>query len=109
MQALIKQLRPDNFDDIVTDPRLRFVQGDIRDLAALKLLLERLQIDTVFHAAAQPIVVGLLAAQQDACAALPYEIVGIEAPALADVYVRERLRAAGPDTEGRGRVERLAV
>lgn len=36
--------------------RVHFVQGDIRDTDLLKLTLERFEIDTVFHVAAQPIV-----------------------------------------------------
>lgn len=36
--------------------RIHFVQGDIRDTDLLKLTLERFEIDTVFHVAAQPIV-----------------------------------------------------
>lgn len=36
--------------------KVHFVQGDIRDTDLLKLTLERFEIDTVFHVAAQPIV-----------------------------------------------------
>lgn len=36
--------------------RAHWVQGDIRDTDLLKLTLERFEIDTVFHIAAQPIV-----------------------------------------------------
>ncbi len=36
--------------------RVEFLQGDIRDLDLMRLSLERFQIDTVFHLAAQPIV-----------------------------------------------------
>ncbi len=36
--------------------RIQFVQGDIRDLDFLKLTLDRFEIETVFHLAAQPIV-----------------------------------------------------
>lgn len=36
--------------------RVAFVQGDIRDLELLRLTIEREQIDTIFHLAAQPLV-----------------------------------------------------
>ncbi len=36
--------------------RVEFIQGDIRDLDLMRLTLERFEIDTVFHLAAQPIV-----------------------------------------------------
>lgn len=36
--------------------RVEFIQGDIRDLGLMQMTLERFQIDTVFHLAAQPIV-----------------------------------------------------
>lgn len=36
--------------------QVEFLQGDIRDLDLMRLSLERFQIDTVFHLAAQPIV-----------------------------------------------------
>lgn len=36
--------------------RVHWIQGDIRDTDLLKLTLERFEIDTVFHIAAQPIV-----------------------------------------------------
>ncbi len=36
--------------------KMEFIQGDIRDYELLKHVLERFQIDTVFHIAAQPIV-----------------------------------------------------
>ncbi len=39
-----------------THRKVEFIQGDIRDLALLQMTLERFQIDTVFHLAAQPIV-----------------------------------------------------
>jgi nucleoside-diphosphate-sugar epimerase len=37
------------------DGQLEYLQGDVRDLDLLRLTLERFQIDTVFHLAAQPI------------------------------------------------------
>jgi len=36
--------------------RVNFIQGDIRNLQFLKLIMERFEINTVFHLAAQPIV-----------------------------------------------------
>lgn len=36
--------------------RVNYINGDIRDLDLLKLSLERFEIDTVFHLAAQPVV-----------------------------------------------------
>ncbi|MEV0495689.1 NACHT domain-containing protein [Streptomyces atratus] len=42
-------------------------------------------------------VAQLLAAQQDICSDLPYELFGADAPPLGDVYVRERVRAVDPD------------
>ncbi|MBE0480027.1 MAG: NAD(P)-dependent oxidoreductase [Dehalococcoidia bacterium] len=36
--------------------KVGYIQGDVRDLELVKFLLERYQIDTVFHLAAQPIV-----------------------------------------------------
>ena len=36
--------------------RVEFIQGDIRDLDLVRLMLSRFGIDTVFHLAAQPIV-----------------------------------------------------
>jgi nucleoside-diphosphate-sugar epimerase len=36
--------------------RINYIKGDIRDLDLLKLSLERYEIDTVFHLAAQPVV-----------------------------------------------------
>jgi len=36
--------------------RINYINGDIRDLELLKLSLERFEIDTVFHLAAQPVV-----------------------------------------------------
>ncbi len=36
--------------------RVKYINGDVRDLDLLKLSLERFEIDTVFHLAAQPVV-----------------------------------------------------
>lgn len=46
----------------------------------------------------------LLAAQQDLCSDLPYELFGADAPPLGDIYVRERVRAVDSNlrTESRG-------
>ena len=48
---------------------VEFIQGDVRDMDLLKILLERHEIDTVFHLAAQPIV--------PASCVLPYETLSI--------------------------------
>jgi len=37
------------------EQRVEFIQGDIRDLDLLRLSIERYEIDTIFHLAAQPI------------------------------------------------------
>ena len=37
------------------DSRVEFIQGDIRDLDLLRLTIERYEIDSIFHLAAQPI------------------------------------------------------
>jgi CDP-glucose 4,6-dehydratase len=37
------------------DRRVEFIQGDVRDLELLKLTIERYEIDTIFHLAAQPL------------------------------------------------------
>lgn len=36
--------------------RVNYIQGDVRDIELLKVSLERFEIDTVFHLAAQPII-----------------------------------------------------
>ena len=36
--------------------RVEYIQGDVRDFDLLKVILERFEIDTVFHLAAQPVV-----------------------------------------------------
>lgn len=38
------------------DSEVQFIQGDVRDRESLGLCLDRLEIDTVFHLAAQPII-----------------------------------------------------
>jgi nucleoside-diphosphate-sugar epimerase len=49
--------------------RVHHINGDIRDLQFLKLYLERHEINTVFHLAAQPVV--------PTCNALPYESLSV--------------------------------
>lgn len=51
--------------------KVDFVQGDIRDLDLMRLTLERYQIDTVFHLAAQPIA--------PMSNTLPYETLSVNA------------------------------
>src|ERR1700730_18237773 len=43
----------DNLSDLKCDPRYRFVRGDICDEAAVRSLLQQLQIDTLVHFAAE--------------------------------------------------------
>mgnify|MGYP002778189082 FL=1 len=55
--ALDTQLPPDSYlVSSGTLAKIHFVSGDILDLPALRLLLERFPVQTVFHLAAQPIV-----------------------------------------------------
>ena len=49
--------------------RVHFIYGDVRDLDLLKTSLERFEIDTIFHLAAQPIV--------PICNSRPYESLSI--------------------------------
>jgi CDP-glucose 4,6-dehydratase len=63
--------------------RVEYIQGDIRDLGLMQLTLERFQIDTVFHLAAQPIV--------PASNVLPLETLSINVMGAASVL--EAVRA----------------
>jgi nucleoside-diphosphate-sugar epimerase len=49
--------------------RVNFIYGDVRDLDLIKISLERFEIDTIFHLAAQPIV--------PICNSRPYESLSI--------------------------------
>jgi CDP-glucose 4,6-dehydratase len=49
--------------------RVNYVYGDVRDLDLLKISLERFEIDTIFHLAAQPVV--------PICNSRPYESLSI--------------------------------
>lgn len=49
--------------------RIQYINGDVRDLELLKTSLERFEIDTIFHLAAQPIV--------PVCNSRPYESLSI--------------------------------
>lgn len=64
--------------------RVDFVYGDVRDLELLRLTLERLEIDTVFHLAAQPLV--------PTSNALPLETLSINA--MGTYAVLEAIRTA---------------
>jgi len=54
----LDRLRPKNSYLVLTGliDRVEYIHGDIRDLDLLKVILERYEINTVFHLAAQPIV-----------------------------------------------------
>lgn len=55
--VLDKTIEPDSyFARAELASKVHFITGDILDLSTLKLLLERYQVDTIFHLAAQPIV-----------------------------------------------------
>jgi CDP-glucose 4,6-dehydratase len=71
------------------DRRVDFVTGDIRDLGFLNLTLQRLQIDTVFHLAAQPIV--------PISNLLPFETFQINAMGTCAVLEAVRLAPSKPD------------
>ena len=51
------------------DGRINYIYGDVRDLELLKISLERFEIDTIFHLAAQPVV--------PICNSRPYESLSI--------------------------------
>jgi nucleoside-diphosphate-sugar epimerase len=64
------------------DARIEFVQGDVRDLDLLRTLIERYEIDALFHLAAQP-----LAPMSNV---LPFETLSINA--LGTYTVLEAMR-----------------
>jgi CDP-glucose 4,6-dehydratase len=47
---------PSLFAQLSLDPRLHHIEGDVRDLAAVRSAVERCRPDFVFHLAAQPLV-----------------------------------------------------
>jgi nucleoside-diphosphate-sugar epimerase len=67
---------------------IEFIQGDIRDLELLKFVLNRFEIDTVFHLAAQPIV--------PMSNIMPYETLSVNV--LGTYAVLEAVRTAALDT-----------
>lgn len=49
---------PNNSYLVLTDlaSKINFIQGDVRNIELIKISLERYEIDTIFHLAAQPVV-----------------------------------------------------
>lgn len=70
---IIDRVRPMNSYLLLAglSDKITFVQGDVRDLDLIKFILERYEINTVFHLAAQPIV--------PMSVALPYDTLSINA------------------------------
>lgn len=68
-----------------TTERTEFIRGDIRDLELVRVTLERFEIDTVFHLAAQPLV--------PMSNILPFETLSINA--LGTYAMLEAVRTAG--------------
>lgn len=66
------------------ESRIEFIQADICDLDLIKLTLERFEIDTVFHLAAQPIV--------PISNVLPFETLRVNA--LGTYTILEAMRAS---------------
>jgi nucleoside-diphosphate-sugar epimerase len=64
------------------EPRVVFIQGDVRDLDLLRTLIERYEIDSIFHLAAQP-----LAPMSNV---LPFETLSVNA--LGTYTVLEAMR-----------------
>ncbi|HLM76291.1 MAG TPA: NAD(P)-dependent oxidoreductase [Polyangiaceae bacterium] len=65
-------------------PRVDFLQGDVRDLDLVRQTLERFDIDTVFHLAAQPLV--------PTSNALPFETLSVNA--MGTYAVLEAIRGS---------------
>ncbi|MEN9841041.1 MAG: hypothetical protein RL376_841, partial [Verrucomicrobiota bacterium] len=54
--ALPPPTTPSLFDQLQLAPRLRHIVGDVRDLPAVRNVVEQAKPDFVFHLAAQPLV-----------------------------------------------------
>lgn len=66
--------------------RLEYLQGDVRDLELLKLILARFEIDIVFHLAAQPVV--------PLSNVIPFETLSINT--MGTYTVLEAMRTSAP-------------
>lgn len=66
-------------------PQVNYIQGDIRDIDLLRLTLQRFEINTVFHLAAQPIV--------PISNVLPFETLSVNAEGTYTVL--EAIRTSG--------------
>jgi len=71
------------------EQRVTFIQGDIRDLDLLRTVIERYEIDSIFHLAAQP-----LAPMSNV---LPFETLSINALGTYTVLEAMRTTRAGAD------------
>ncbi len=83
---VLDRVRPLNSYLVLTGliDRVAFIQGDVRDLDFVKFILERYEINTVFHLAAQPIV--------PMSNALPFDTLSINA--LGTYSVLEAVRTS---------------